>query len=152
TPGNRDGATFFLVTRGNRCRLYWTGRTWQRGQVAASFVPALNAGTLPTELLTALLQQTLVVAPTASVQVIEVNQRWQITDPVNEDLLLIQVDPGNDQNLLVLDGGVGYQSESFNFARIRYYAPFERWEMFSASGSCCVFGGGVRVDPSGNHT
>jgi len=152
TPGNRDGATFFLVSRGNRSRLYWTGRTWQRGQLAASFAPALNAGTLPTTLLTALLQQTLVVAATASVQVIEVDQRWQITDPVNEDLLVIQVDPSNNQNLLVLDGGVGYQPESFNFARIRYYAAFERWEMFSASGSCCVFGGGVRVDSSGNHT
>jgi hypothetical protein len=152
TPGDREGATFYLVSRGNRCRLYWTGRSWRRGQLAASFAPALNAGTLPTELLTALLAQTLVVAPTASVRVIEVNQRWQITDPVNEDVLVIEVDPGNDQNLLVLDGGVGYESESFNFARIRYYAPFERWEMFSASGSCCVFGGGVRVDGSGNHT
>jgi RHS repeat-associated protein len=152
TPGNRDSTVFYLTSRNVRNRLYWTDRPWQRGQLSSAFASALDQGVLTTELLTALLEQSLVVDPSAQVRVLTSSQRWQITDPVNEYILLIVADTQNPQELLVLDGGTGYELESFDFSRVRYYAEFERWEVFSSTGLCCVFGGGVGLGADGSHT
>lgn len=149
TAGNRDSATFYLTTRGTRNRMYRTTRPWQRGRLESSCAASLDRGTLEGATLTALLRQSLCVDPAASVTVLEAGQRWSITDPVNELILLVEAAEGH---LRVLDGGTGYELESFDFSQVRYYAPFERWVVVSSNGLSSVFGGRLGLDSNGNRT
>ncbi|MBF0625153.1 MAG: RHS repeat-associated core domain-containing protein, partial [Magnetococcales bacterium] len=147
--GNRDGATFYLTRKEIQNRLYRTDRVWQRGVLDASLATDLDQGALSEALLTAFLAQSLVVDASASVTVVAQGQSWTITDSVNEFLLDLELDQGQ---LLVLDGGDGYEPESFDFSQVRHYAPFERWEVTTTDGLCAVFGGGLGQDDDGYRT
>jgi len=150
TAGNRNSATFSLVHHGTRNRLFYTSRRWQRGNLPASFSTILDQRQINPDLLTAFLAQTLVVDASSQVTVVAADQQWTITDPVNEYLLDIAVNPNDSTKLIIFDGGDSYEPESFDFSRVQYYAPFERWEVYSTNGLCAVYGGGWAVDTVGN--
>ncbi|MBF0414531.1 MAG: RHS repeat-associated core domain-containing protein [Magnetococcales bacterium] len=149
SAGNRDSATFYLIQKGVQNRLYQTNRPWQRGVLNSSWAALLDQEMLSSELLQACLAQSLVVDVGATVTVVTSGSTWSVSDPVNELLLTITL---TDSELAVWDGGVGYELESFDFSQIRYYAPFERWEVTANTGLCAVFGGGVGVDDTGYNT
>lgn len=150
-PDNRDSAAFFLTSHGVRNRLYRDDRLWKRAALPASAAASLNAGVLDGAIVSAFLAQTLAVDASSSVTVVEPSASWSIDDAVNEFSLLVKTSATDSTVLDVFDGGLGYEPESFDFSRVRYYARYGRWEVWSSAGLCSVFGGGVQPLPDGNH-
>jgi RHS repeat-associated protein len=149
-PGNRDSATYFVTRRGARNRLYRAEQPWKRAELPAAMATALDQGSLESELLVALLAQSLVLDSGARVSVDEPNRRWLINDPVNEFTLRIERQGSDAAPLAVFDGGNGYELESHDYSRVRYYTDYERWEVYAANGECSVFGGGKHWLSDGN--
>lgn len=148
-PDDRSSATFFLVGPGARNRLYRTDRPWQRGCLDLCLAPALDSGHPDRDVRRAFLGQGLILDQAFHVVVVVPGKIWSVIDPVNEYVLTIEA--GADA-LSVFDGGTGYETESCDFSRVRYYEPFGRWEIYDSSGLCRVFGGGLAVDARGYRT
>ena len=150
-PGNRDSATFFVTSRGARNQLHIADRPWKRAELPSTMAATLDQGRLDADLVDALLAQTLAVDLSSDVTVCEPGVRWIINDSANEFVLHVQLRPADTSLLDVFDGGTGYEMESFEFSRVRYYADYSRWEVYSSSGLCSVFGGGAHRRPDGNY-
>ena len=91
-------------------------------------------------MIAALGEQGLVVDPTARVHIKRPGRVWQVVDAVLEFSLDIE---RRADALQVFDGGAAYESEQFDFSRIRYYTAFEKWVITHPNGRTTVFGGGV---------
>ncbi len=81
------------------------------------------------------------VAPVAGA-----NDRWTITDPVNERVFEASA---NGSALDVSDAGDSYQLLNYKFWRIHYFPSFERWEVVKDSGIRQSFGGGLETTAAG---
>jgi RHS repeat-associated protein len=134
----REGNTYYFVRDNGWNRLYRTARTWIRGELDPALAGSLDAGKLDPPLQQALLGQGLEVDGSSKVETVEPGSGWRIADPVHERILA--VDRG-ESSLLVSDGGLAYEAQSFDFSRIRYYPAFERWEITYANGITFAFGG-----------
>lgn len=141
--------TFALVHDDAANRLYRTTRRWRRGTLPVSVVSILDTETMAGDLRKAFLKQGLVVGSTASVRIVQRGQEWLVDDPVHEYTLSIE---NSGTNLTVYDGGLAYETESFDFSRIRYYPRYQRWEITHPDGLTSVFGGRVSTDKSGVRT
>jgi len=134
----REGNDYYFVRDGGLNRLFRTTRRWARGEIDSALSSSLDSERTELQLLQALLDQGLAVDPGAKVEALEKGSSWRLVDPVNERTLT--VDRG-DHSLVVFDGGLSYEAQSFDFSRIRYYPEFERWEITYANAITSVFGG-----------
>lgn len=53
------------------------------------------------------------------------------------------------QAIEIADGGQAFELQSFQFWKIYYYQPYERWEITDTSGAVKIFGGGAATNDSG---
>lgn len=148
-PGDRNSVTFFLTSRGSRNRLYRVARPWQRGCLDISLSASLDRKEVTPAVQRAFLDQGLVLDRGARVTVDVPGQSWSVVDPVNAYMLVVRVEAGS---LSVLDGGFHYEAEGYDFSRVCYYAPFERWEIYDTSGLCRIFGGASGTNAAGHGT
>lgn len=66
------------------------------------------------------------------------SKSWLITDTLNQQLFVIKK---TEQQLMVYDGGESYQLHNYQFWKILYYPPFEKWLIVKESGMNYTFGG-----------
>ncbi|APR79632.1 Rhs family protein [Minicystis rosea] len=115
-----------------------TEEPWLRASLSATLADSLVPGTVPAALVTAFLAAGLPLSASAT---LSGNGPWQVQDDVCEHLYVLSLE-GDPAALHVLDGGALFQLQSYQFWRIAYYAPFERWEITDDSGNVKVLGGG----------
>ncbi|NDC89078.1 MAG: hypothetical protein EB075_09790, partial [Bacteroidetes bacterium] len=140
TAGVRDSATYYAFSGGIQSRLHPTEQRWKRADLPLSHTAHLTEGPLDPSVIAALSEQGLVVDAAARVHVETPDQAWRVVDHILEFSLHIE---RRADILQVFDGGTAYELEQFDFSRIRYYAPFEKWVITHPNGQTTVFGGGV---------
>ncbi|MES2730189.1 MAG: RHS repeat-associated core domain-containing protein [Bacteroidota bacterium] len=134
--------TYFFVHNEIRSLLYRNTKLWLRGVLNKSYIGDLNSQNFSPALFAALLSEGLRIDATANIAVAVQGSSWEITDPVNEFVLKLEL-IGSD--IQVYDGGNSYELQGYDYSRIRYYATFERWEITYTNGMTNVFGGNVTV-------
>lgn len=126
------------VSQGSPQPLIPAPESWERASLDPAMASHLTAGSTVGEALSkAFAEQGLALDESASV---EGEGPWSVRDNVQEHLWTLVL---NDSALVVKDGGRTYQLASYNFWKICYYEPFERWEVTDESGMLKVYGGGV---------
>ncbi len=147
---NADGTKqYTYVSNGGGNPLIRVDKDWTRGVISDGLITDLDSAILSPALIDAVLGQGISLSATATIVVTSAGHGWRVHDPVNETELRLE-HLGNA--VTVYDGGLAYETLSFDFSRVAYYPAFEKWAITTKEGLTKVFGGGLETDADGFRT
>ena len=134
---------YYLVTQDARQLLEPTTNLWQRLTMSSSLASHLdrdNGSTVSSDVLAAFTGAGIALSASAVVTMVTAGKEWQIEDPHLEETFSLQL---SGSEIVVYDGGLPFETRSFQFWRIRYYPQYEKWAVTREDGTTSVYGGGV---------
>ncbi|HEX5749729.1 MAG TPA: RHS repeat-associated core domain-containing protein [Archangium sp.] len=145
TPGTR---TYQYVSGGSPAALAREPETPFLFSMPSSLSSGLSGGTVSADVVARFASNGIALATTAKVTAVSSTQ-WAIADDDNQQLFNLQLDGGG---LDAYDGGESFQLVNYQFWKILYYAPYERWVVINESGQKMSFGGRGPDTPRGYAT
>ena len=127
---------YSIVNGESRTPLLRSAIPWMLFDLEVSFMAGLEGGTVTEELALAFASRGFALAAGQPVETLP--EGWRIVDSVQQRLYRIE----RQQELLaVTDGGLGFETESYQFWKICYYPEFEHWLIVKEDGSSHHYGG-----------
>lgn len=132
--------SYFLVTSDVRNPLLRSALPWSLFVLPASFVPSLDAGEVTPALRVQFADHGIALSQQVTVEPFDdgTSQGWLLADAGGERVFRIL---HGAIELPVEDGGLGFETQSYQFWQIRYYPSFERWLLVRENGTSQTYGG-----------
>ncbi|MES2557599.1 MAG: RHS repeat-associated core domain-containing protein [Bacteroidota bacterium] len=145
--GTMNDNRYFLYANNTSNELVRNNRSWQRASLVQASAATLNRKTVDQNLITSLQKHGIQLGAQTSVEVIEQDKKWNLTDHTNQTLYTVEK---NGSELAVMAGGESYECYQYDFSQIRYYPEFERWELIKDDGTINYFGGLTTEEKAAN--
>lgn len=135
-----EDSRFFVIQGGNRMLLLRSELEWKLFDAEADIVSLQSGSIAGDALVEEFAHHNIALAPGS---LIETNDgEWRISDSVNERLYTLRL---REDRLEAFDGGIAFETQSFQYWKISYYPEYERWMIVNESGMISVYGGNVSV-------
>ncbi|MDR0531411.1 MAG: hypothetical protein LBG83_05035 [Oscillospiraceae bacterium] len=115
-------------------KLYFTQRPFPLGALPAGTAPA--AGPITKTLRNTLLQKGVFVS--ANAQIAQTAGGFAIEDAASNQSLALSASAAGGYD--ILDGGLHFENEAYDFSRISYYPQYETWRIQNRDGSTDTYG------------
>ncbi|MGB0383717.1 MAG: hypothetical protein ACPGWR_02750 [Ardenticatenaceae bacterium] len=129
---------YVLTSSGNQMPLWCSAQDWSLFESGLEFADSLNEGMVSDELRNQFAEHGIALSSNCAVMPNESLDAWQVEDHDNERVFDIRQ---GSNSLQVYDGGLGFETQSYQFWKIRYYPQYERWMIVKENGLISTYGG-----------
>ncbi|RYC41718.1 hypothetical protein CTN06_08940 [Pectobacterium zantedeschiae] len=130
--------TYQIYINNSVTELIRTKNEWRRATLSNNSIDTLNKGKIDSAIQSQFIDSGIAIDINASVNTVEKNQEWKITDSHNQRIFTVN---NRDSYLSVLSGGFAFECFQYDFSKILYYPEFERWEIVKDDGTSYFYGG-----------
>lgn len=146
TSPSLENSQFFLASIDNEVPLLRSAEPWELFVMGLLYKADLKSGSISEKVRMQFAENSIYVSSRA--EVIEEDGWWIYDRETERDYRIIEHSDG----LIVEDGGIGYELNSYQFWKIQFYRNYEKWLIVKENGLTSIYGGGVSVTTKGKVT